>query len=132
MMNPKSNIVVFACNWCSPTAVDFEVLENNSSANIFIIRLMCAGSFHSSFAIKVFELGADGVLIIGCQKEECHYGFGNNKVYEQVGVAQNLLALLGSGTNRIKLELIPKEVQPQDMNIFMDKINKFVGDIKRL
>ena len=114
----KSKIVVFACNWCSPISMDFEEVQG-----IPIIRLMCSGRFHSALVLKAFELGARGVLIVGCEEGKCHYGSGNKVAKEQIEKAQNLLQLLGKGGQKIRCEFIHRDA-------FGETISKFIGEAK--
>ena len=56
-------------------------------ANVRLIRLGCSGRLQPGLILKAFELGAAGVLVLGCAPRLCHYEQGNERViaaYEQV------------------------------------------------
>ena len=89
-MNSKTfepRIIGFLCNWCSYTGADLAGTSRMKSApNLRIIRLMCSGRVDPSFILRAFQLGADGILVLGCHPGDCHYQEGNYKAlrrYEQ-------------------------------------------------
>ena len=45
--------------------------------------------------LKAFEKGADGVMLVGCSPEECHYEFGSRLAAELYEEVQQLIRLLG-------------------------------------
>ena len=79
----EPSVVVFTCNWSA-----YSALETAGSkrlpypANVRPIRVMCLGRLHPGLVLKAFELGADGVLLLGCPPDECHYDFGNRRAEE--------------------------------------------------
>jgi coenzyme F420-reducing hydrogenase delta subunit len=46
-------------------------------ANVKIIRMMCSGSVDPAVVMQALERGADGIIIIGCLIDNCHYVEGN-------------------------------------------------------
>lgn len=92
----QKNAVVFTCNWYG-AHVDAEILEHaeREDLNLIHIRTTCTGRIESGFIFRAFERGADGVLVVGCPRNACHYGFGNLHADERFGQVQSLLNLLG-------------------------------------
>jgi heterodisulfide reductase subunit A/F420-non-reducing hydrogenase iron-sulfur subunit len=45
--------------------------------------------------LKAFEKGADGVMLVGCPAEECHYEFGSRRAAELFVEVRRLAKLLG-------------------------------------
>ena len=67
-----------------------------------VIELMCLGRLAAGDLLRAFELGAAGVLILGCAKEQCHYGFGSRVVEENLQRLYALLELLGIPPDRLR------------------------------
>jgi heterodisulfide reductase subunit A/F420-non-reducing hydrogenase iron-sulfur subunit len=45
--------------------------------------------------LKAFEKGADGVMLVGCSPEECHYEFGSRRAEELFEEVRTLAGMLG-------------------------------------
>ena len=76
----EPKILVFACNWCSYAGADTAgVSRIQYSPKFRVIRTMCSGRVRTSYILKAFKLGADGVLVSGCHIGDCHYIFGNER-----------------------------------------------------
>jgi coenzyme F420-reducing hydrogenase delta subunit len=104
MIAPESKIIVFTCNWNAYSGLETAGFQGLSyPANVHPIRVMCMGRLHSGLILKAFELGAAGVLMLGCPPDECHYGFGNTRAEELFQETLELARLLGIGEGRIKL-----------------------------
>jgi len=100
----RPQIVSFACNWSA-----YPLLERGGvqiPADLHVIRVMCLGSVTPGFVLRAFELGADGVLFLGCSPQECHYSFGNRVAEMQCQMAQKLMHTLGIEKQRLRLEAI--------------------------
>ena len=72
--------------------------------------------------LKALEMGASGVMILGCAPGVCHYEQGNERcaaAFEQADALARLLAL----DDRLKLEWIP----PDDGARFAQVVGDFVG-----
>jgi len=62
----EPKIIAFACYWCSYAGADLAgVSRLQYPPSIRLIRLMCSGMLVSSYILKAFEKGADGVLVTG-------------------------------------------------------------------
>ena len=65
-MSYEPKIVGFLCNWCSYAAADLAGTSRKKyRPNVRIIRVMCSGRVEPTFIVKAFQLGADGVLVLG-------------------------------------------------------------------
>jgi F420-non-reducing hydrogenase iron-sulfur subunit len=61
-----SNIVAFCCEHCAYAAADLAgSLRMQYSPAIKIVQLPCTGRLDELIVLKVFEDGADGVLVAG-------------------------------------------------------------------
>jgi F420-non-reducing hydrogenase iron-sulfur subunit len=65
-MSYEPKIVGFLCNWCSYAAADLAGTSRKKYCpNVRVIRVMCSGRVEPTFILKAFQLGADGVLVLG-------------------------------------------------------------------
>lgn len=99
----KKNVVVYTCNWYG-THLDRSIFANISAndVNMLFIRTVCSGRLEPSFILRAFEFGPEGVLVVGCPMNECHYGFGNKQADEHFGKMRNLLSLLGYSSEKFQ------------------------------
>ena len=100
----RPQIVGFACNWSAYPLL--EGAEFEIRADLHLIRVMCLGSVDPGLVLRALELGADGVLMLGCTSEKCHYSFGNRVAEAQVERAHKLMHTLGIEKQRLRLETI--------------------------
>jgi coenzyme F420-reducing hydrogenase delta subunit len=80
---------------------------------------------HPGLVLKAFELGADGVLMLGCPPGECHYEFGNSRAEELFEETRALARLLGIGEERLQLDW----VAAGDGEVFVEKVREFVEGV---
>ena len=71
--------------------------------------------------LRAFEKGADGVMLVGCTPEECHYEFGNHRAEEMFAVASKLVRLLGYSDKRLQME----RIAAGDGATWVEKIQSF-------
>jgi F420-non-reducing hydrogenase iron-sulfur subunit len=67
---------------------------------------MCSGRVEPTFVVKAFELGADGVLILGCHPGDCHYSEGNYKTMRRMPLLKKMLAQMGIEEERVRLDWV--------------------------
>ena len=121
----KPKIVSFVCNWSAYAILREKELQ--FSEDMHFIRVMCLGRINPSFIFKAFELGADGVLLLGCPSGECHYSFGNKIAEEHLDTAVRVAHLLGIEKER--LGLVPVSVEGDTK--FIKSVNKFIKEVKK-
>ena len=92
----QPRIVVFACNWCSYPAADAAGINRMQyPPNVRIIRTMCMGRVNPGHVLKAFEMGADGVVLVGCKPGTCRYGSGTATARENTEDTRDIIRLLG-------------------------------------
>ena len=117
----EPRIVGFLCNWCSYAAADTAgVSRIGQPANVDIVRVMCTGRVESSFILKAFTAGADGVLVSGCHPGQCHYHKGNLSARRRVMALQPLLDALGIGRERLRLTWVSGSEAPRMAEVVAD------------
>ncbi|NHJ19790.1 MAG: hydrogenase iron-sulfur subunit [Candidatus Lokiarchaeota archaeon] len=105
-MSFEPKILGFLCNWCSYAGADLAgVSRVQYPPNIRVIRVMCSGRVDPAFIFKGFEVGADGVIVMGCHIGDCHYLEGNYEAEKKFAMVQKFLKLIGMD-NRIRLEWV--------------------------
>ncbi|MEJ2109971.1 MAG: hydrogenase iron-sulfur subunit [Acidobacteriota bacterium] len=67
----------------------------------------CAGRVQPEHILKTFEAGADMVLIVACEDENCHYIEGSKRCRLRVEFVQSILKEIGLGEERLRLEFLP-------------------------
>jgi len=67
---------------------------------------MCSGRVEPTFVVKAFELGADGVLVLGCHPGDCHYSEGNYKTMRRMPLLKKMLEQLGIENERVRLDWV--------------------------
>lgn len=104
----QPRIVGFVCNWSAYSGVEMAGVQGTEyAANMGLVRVMCLGRVHGGLVLKAFELGADGVMLLGCPAESCHYEFGMERTREVFIQAKRVLRLLGVEPQRLALVEVP-------------------------
>ena len=67
----------------------------------------CAGRVQPEHLLKTFEAGADLVLVIACENDNCHYIEGSKRCDRRVEFVRSLLKEIGLGEERLLLEYLP-------------------------
>ncbi len=105
-MSFEPKILGFLCNWCSYAGADLAgVSRVQYPPNIRVIRVMCSGRVDPAFVFRGFEVGADGVIVMGCHIGDCHYLEGNYEAEKKYAMLEKFLKLIGMD-NRIRLEWV--------------------------
>jgi F420-non-reducing hydrogenase iron-sulfur subunit len=128
-MSFEPKIIGFLCNWCSYTGADLAgVSRIKSSPNVRIIRTMCSGRVDPVFVLKAFQLGADGVVVMGCHLGDCHYQEGNYKTIRRIPFLKRLIEQFGIDRRRLRLEW----VSASEGDRFAEVVNQFTEEIRSL
>ncbi len=127
-MSFEPKILGFLCNWCSYAGADLAgVSRIQYPHNIRVIRLMCSGRVDPKFIIRGFEVGADGIIVMGCHFGDCHYLEGNYEAEKKFLMIKKFLKLIGFD-NRVRLEW----VSASEGAIYAEVVAEFTEHIKSL
>lgn len=122
-MNGSAKIVVFACNWDGLSCVEAAAHHGLCyPASVKVIRVSCLSRVHLGLILRAFELGADGVMLLGCDTGECHYDTDSKGIVQEYKKAQDVLDLIGAGSERLILVRIPRG----DGHGFVDRVNNLI------
>jgi F420-non-reducing hydrogenase iron-sulfur subunit len=89
---------------------------------------MCSGRVEPAFILKAFELGADGVLVLGCHPGDCHYAEGNYKTMRRFPLLKKLLGQMGIEDERVRLDW----VSASEGDRFVTVVNDITEKIRAL
>jgi coenzyme F420-reducing hydrogenase delta subunit len=104
MARTELRVVIFTCNWNALRGLDEAGKQRlRLPAGIRPLKVNCMGQIGSSIVLKAFEKGADGVMLVACTPEECHYEFGSRRAAELFEEVRKLTGLLGLSEDRLQL-----------------------------
>ncbi len=122
----EPRILVFACEWSGYAAAELAGAQKRAyPANVRVIRLDCSGRLQAGLIFNAFEMGAAGVLVLGCVQKLCHYERGNERAAAAFDQVEELSGLLGLHPKRLKLAWTP----PDDGAALADMISEFAAGV---
>jgi heterodisulfide reductase subunit A len=125
--HPK--ILAFLCHWCGYAAADLAGVSRIQYAlNVRIVRIMCSGRIHAKFIYEGFLKGMDGIIVIGCHEEDCHYVSGVQHGVKKIRSTQKKLEKIGIEPGRVNFEMC----SAAEGSKFTEVINGFTSDIREL
>ncbi|MDY6827424.1 MAG: FAD-dependent oxidoreductase [Bacillota bacterium] len=89
-----------------------ELVQKEWPNNVANVRFPCVGKLDTVDVLKAFELGIDGVIIVGCGetgKFACQYKDVDYWTEKKIGHLGDLLEMLGLGRDRISYTTLPGE-----------------------
>ncbi len=126
---PEPKIIAFLCNWCGYAAADLAgVSKYQFSSNIRVIRVMCSARISVKLIVEAFSRGIDGVLVIGCRLEDCHYISGIYETLKTIPTAQKVLEKIGINPDRVRLD----HTSAAEATKFVDVVKTFTSTIAKL
>ena len=101
-------VLVFACNWdgwsCIETAAG---LGLHYPASVKVVKVTCLSRVHLGLILKAFEFGADGVMLLGCERGRCCFGADSEYIINEYEKARSILEMLGIWKDRLVLVQLP-------------------------
>ena len=102
----EPRIVSFCCHYCSYGAADLAGTSKMPyPINVEIIRVPCSGRVDPLHVIEALREGADGVMVTGCLKDQCHFVTGNYHAEKRMQKLAKDLEDIGLG-GRLIFELM--------------------------
>ena len=128
--NPNTpKVIAFLCNWCAYAGANMAgVSRFQYPSAIRIIRMMCSGMVDPIYVLYSFLQGADGVVIGGCKKGDCHYIFGNVEAEKTIDKAREMLENTVIDPER----LLALWISASEGRIFGEKVAEFTKKLKSL
>jgi len=126
MDSPEPRIVVYTCNWDAYSGLEKAGFEHLAyPASVYPLKVSCLGRLHPGLVLRAFALGADGVLLLGCPPDDCHYDFGHKRAQELFAETIALAHLLGIAPERLQLDW----VEAGDSQGFVNKVSSFTFQV---
>jgi coenzyme F420-reducing hydrogenase delta subunit len=129
MSKSTADVVIFACNWDGLSCVEAAAQAGLCyPASARVVRVSCLSRLNQGLILKAFELGADGVMLLGCEPGKCQFDIDAGLIVQEYEKARGLLGLLGLGEERLVLCHMP----PGDGLGFVTKVRGFVAEVGRI
>ncbi|MEW6658428.1 MAG: hydrogenase iron-sulfur subunit [Thermodesulfobacteriota bacterium] len=97
-------VMGFGCQWSGAAAADQTGLRGLTyNPRFYLLPVRCLGQIDPVVMGRAFLEGANGLLLIGCNPEECHHSYGIDHTWSRVWVLKKLLGLCGLERDRIAL-----------------------------
>jgi NADPH-dependent glutamate synthase beta subunit-like oxidoreductase/coenzyme F420-reducing hydrogenase delta subunit len=94
----KKNILAFVCGW------SLEASGVDTPTNVTVVPVKCSGRVDPLHVLRGFNLGADGILVISCDSEDCHYVFGSSIAEKRIRRIKSWLRAVGVDPERLQAE----------------------------
>jgi len=85
------------------TSAFTKFFRDNYKPGIRIVRIPCVVKIDTSHLLKLFELGADGVFIVGCVEDDCPYQMSTFWAERRVAAVKKNLDEIGLGADRLQM-----------------------------
>ncbi len=103
----EPKVIAFVCNWCTYLGADLAGTNRLTyPANVRIVRLPCTGRIDFNLVVKAFEVGADAVLVSGCDPGACPCPAGNFHARRRWKLFRELLEPVGVDIDRVHFSWI--------------------------
>jgi heterodisulfide reductase subunit A len=100
----KPLVLAICCSECGHTAVDSSGMAMMQyPANIRVMKVPCTGILQVHQFLEAFQAGAQGVMVVGCKSDGCHYEVGSQKAEKKVELARILLKGYGIEPERLEM-----------------------------
>jgi coenzyme F420-reducing hydrogenase delta subunit len=100
----KPLVLAMCCSECGHTAVDSSGMAMMEyPANVRIMKVPCTGIIQVHQLLEAFKAGAQGVMVVGCKSDGCHYEVGSQKAEKKIQLAKTLLKEYGIEPDRLEM-----------------------------
>jgi heterodisulfide reductase subunit A len=125
----KPTVVGYLCRWCAYAAADRAGMTRLSyPSNIMPIQVPCTGRLDTDILLTAFEEGADGVAVIGCHVQDCHYRSGALHAQERTDNLRAVLEAAGISGKRLYFG----SVSASEAGQYAKQVTDFIGKIVSL
>ena len=117
---------MFTCNWNAYSGLETAGTEGLTFPDgVYPLKVTCLGQINPGLILKAFENGTDGILMLGCPPEQCHYEFGGRRAEEVYTQAKELVKVLGCGDSQLQLDW----VAAGEGQHLVNKVQEFVAGL---
>ena len=128
--NPSQPAIVgFLCRWCAYSAADRAGTSRVTyPPNVIPIQVPCTGRLDSDILLTAFAEGADGVAVMGCHIQDCHYRSGARYAKDRTDNLRKILSTAGIDGERLYFG----NVSASEADLYGEQITDFVNKIINL
>ena len=94
--------------------------------NVRVIEVPCTGKVDIIHILQAFEVGADGVIVVGCMEGDCHYQAGNLYAKTRVKRVKEILDKVGLGGERVGMFNLSSGMGGRFAEIVTEMTNKIL------
>lgn len=125
-MKAPKKVILFTCNWNAFSGLETAGAERLAIPDgVYPLKATCLGQIDPGIILKAFEKGADGVLMLSCPPEQCHYEFGVRRAEEVYAQARELVKVLGCRDSQLQLDWV---AAGEGQNL-VNKVQDFVAGL---
>ena len=100
----KPLVLAICCQECGHTVVDSSgMAKMQYPANVRVMKVPCAGILRVNQILEAFKTGAQGVMVVGCKSDGCHYEVGSQNAEKKMDLAKVLLKEYGIEPERLEM-----------------------------
>jgi len=89
---------------------------------------MCSGRIHPKFIMEAFFHEIDGILVVGCHLEDCHYFSGINETVRMIKNTKKNLGKIGLNPKRLGLA----HISAGEAVKYAETVNNFSIELTKL
>lgn len=122
-------VIIFACKWCGYEALDFAGINRIPySTGTRVIEVTCSARVNPIHVLEALKNGADGVLIVGCREQDCHYRTGRIRANRKIEALREALRIMKVNPDRVRIIGVPASGGEE----VAKEIIKFINKIKEI
>ena len=118
------NIYLFYCSNCLDTHELRQSLGSCGHEGVKTVSLSCSGKVNLLYLLKAFEKGADGLILVTCPQNDCHYLEGNLRAQKRSNAVNAMLDEIGFGKGCIKVIQKAKEEGVEPIITALEALNR--------
>jgi len=123
MPEAEPRVVILTCNWNAHRSLQEAGQQHlHLPAGVRPLKVGCLGQIGASVILKALQKGADGVMLVGCPPEECHYEFGSRRAAELFEEVQRLAQVLGFRPEQLAFH----QVHADEGQALIERVRAFV------
>ena len=129
MSKSAVDVVIFTCNWDGLSCVEAAAQAGLCyPAAARVVRVSCLSRINQGLILKAFELGADGVMLLGCEPSNCHFDIDAGLLAQEYEKTRRVLRLLGMEEERLVL----CHMSRGDGSGFVRQVKSFITEIEQM
>jgi coenzyme F420-reducing hydrogenase delta subunit len=122
----RNEVVVFVCNWSGWSCIEATTnLGFHYPACAKLVKVSCLSRLQAGLILKAFELGAGGIMLLGCEPDACHFGTENKGIMKEYEKARSIMEIMGIGKDRLVLLQLP----PYSGQQFAEAVTRLVCEV---